>query len=538
MKFGPVPLDEALGAIAAHSVRHASGVVKKGTVLTGEHIGRLRADGIADIVVARLEEGDLSEDEAARRVADALRGADIRLDEARTGRCNLYAEQAGLFVVERSAIDAINRLDPGLTVATLPEYAPVEAGRMVATVKIIPFAVPARAVEDASRLAARGAVRVARWRPLKVGLAATMLPGLKPSVMDKTRRILEERLRPAGAAVIDEARVAHDAGHLARALAGLRGAGADLLIAFGASAITDKADVIPAGLEAAGGRVRHLGMPVDPGNLLLVGELDGRPVLGAPGCARSPAENGFDWVLNRLLAGIDVTPEDISGMGVGGLLMEIVSRPQPREAVREGEGEGEVVALILAAGQGRRMGGPNKLTARFDGVPLVRRVAEAALASRARPVVVVTGHQDEAVRATLEGLDVRFVHNPDYADGLATSLKAGLAASPQDIAGALVVLADMPGVTSEVMDRLIAAFRTRQAPTIVLPTVDGKRGNPVLWSREFFPELMTVTGDTGARHILAKHEEAVERVEIGTAAGLDVDTPEAMAEAGGVLDRG
>ena len=300
MKFGPVPLSEAEGAIAAHSVRHASGVLKKGTRITREHIDRLEAAGVTDLVVARLEPGDMHEDEAALRVAEVLRGDNIRLDAAFTGRCNLYAEQAGLFVADRGAIDALNRLDPGLTVATLAEYAPVEAGRMVATVKIIPFAVPRAVVDAASAHAGENIVSVAPWKPLRVGLAATVLPGLKPTVMDKTRRILDERLKPAGAFVIDEARVPHDASHLAHALAMLATEGADLLIAFGASAITDENDVIPAAIRAAGGEVSHFGMPVDPGNLLLIGELDGRPVLGAPGCARSPAENGFDWVLNRL----------------------------------------------------------------------------------------------------------------------------------------------------------------------------------------------------------------------------------------------
>jgi molybdenum cofactor cytidylyltransferase len=228
-----------------------------------------------------------------------------------------------------------------------------------------------------------------------------------------------------------------------------------------------------------------------------------------------------------------VTPEDITGMGVGGLLMEIVSRPQPREPVAERPAG--VAAVILAAGRARRMGGRNKLLARFDGAPLIRRVAEEALASKADSVIVVTGHKAVDIEAAVHGLAVRLVHNPDYAEGLATSLKTGLAEVPADVAGALVMLADMPGITAAELDRLIAAFRARSGPRIVLATVEGKRGNPVLWSRDFFPELLTVTGDTGARHILARHEEVVERVEIGRAAGLDVDTPAALAAAGGAF---
>jgi molybdenum cofactor cytidylyltransferase len=181
------------------------------------------------------------------------------------------------------------------------------------------------------------------------------------------------------------------------------------------------------------------------------------------------------------------------------------------------------------------MGGPNKLLARFEGQPLIRRIVERALASKADPVIVVTGDRAKGVADALAGLDVRFAHNPDFPAGLATSLKTGLAAVPETASGALVLLADMPGVTTAIIDRLIDVFHARPSPAIVLPTFAGKRGNPVLWARAFFPELMTVTGDTGARHILSLHEDAVERVEIGEAAGLDVDTPDALAAAGGEL---
>jgi molybdenum cofactor cytidylyltransferase len=283
-------------------------------------------------------------------------------------------------------------------------------------------------------------------------------------------------------------------------------------------------------VEASGGRIEHFGMPVDPGNLLLIGDLGGRPVLGAPGCARSPKENGFDWVLLRLLAGLPVSRTDIARMGVGGLLMEIVTRPQPRaEEAKDGRG---VAALVLAAGRSTRMGGPNKLLAELGGKPLVRIAAEAALASQARPVVVVTGHQRERVEAALEGLPVRFVHNPDFANGLSTSLKAGINALPDDIGGAVVCLGDMPQVSGALIDRLAQALDPETGALIAVPTFEGKRGNPVLWSRRFFPELAALEGDVGARHLIGTYRDAVVEVPVtGQGAFFDIDTPEALADA-------
>jgi molybdenum cofactor cytidylyltransferase len=163
-----------------------------------------------------------------------------------------------------------------------------------------------------------------------VSVISTLLPGLKPSVIAKTVDVLGRRLEPAGAAVTAEAQVVHETEALARELRRQASADTDLVIVFGASAIADRRDVIPSAIEAAGGSVEHFGMPVDPGNLLLIGSLGGKPVMGAPGCARSPKVNGFDWVLQRLLADVPVTRSDIMALGVGGLLMEIVTRPQPR----------------------------------------------------------------------------------------------------------------------------------------------------------------------------------------------------------------
>jgi molybdenum cofactor cytidylyltransferase len=329
MKFGPVPVARAEGAISAHAVKLAETRLKKGQRIGPPERAALTQAGIATVIAAELEPGDIVEDEAAQRLARAIAGPHLRLDPPFTGRVNLFAQANGLLRVDRPRIDALNRVDDAITVATLPQWAPVTEGVMAATVKIIPFATSASALEAACA-AGEGAVAIAPYRPLKIGVVSTLLPGLKASTVNKTLGVLEARLAPARARMVEERRCAHETSALAAVLAEIEPR-CDALIVFGASAITDRRDVIPAALMAAGGRIEHFGMPVDPGNLLLIGELKGKPALGAPGCARSPKENGFDWVLGRILADIPVRRADIQAMGVGGLLMEIETRPQPRD---------------------------------------------------------------------------------------------------------------------------------------------------------------------------------------------------------------
>ena len=330
MKFGSVPIVDARGAISAHAVRRGEAKLKKGQIIGPAEQAALRGAGVEAVIAAQLEPGDISEDAAAQRLAEALAGPQLRLDPPFTGRVNLFASISGLLQVSRPRIDSVNRVDDAITVATLAEFHPVVAGDMAATVKIIPFATSMAALEAACAAAGDAAVSVAPYRPLRFAVVSTLLPGLKLSVIHKTLGVLEARLAPARARIVEDRRTPHEIAPLAETLAALADR-ADALIVFGASAITDRRDVIPAAIERVGGRIEHFGMPVDPGNLLLYGELGGLPIIGAPGCARSPKENGFDWVLGRLLADIPVTRADIQSMGVGGLLMEIESRPQPRE---------------------------------------------------------------------------------------------------------------------------------------------------------------------------------------------------------------
>ncbi len=542
MIYGDVAILTAAGARLVHRQRAGAKSLTKGHLLTAEDVAALQAAGIDRVTVVRFEPGDIGEDEAAGIVAKAAAGEGIEAGAAYTGRVNLHAATAGLALLDAARIDELNRVDPAITIATLAPYALVEAKQMVATVKIIPYAAPEASVQACAAIATRGGplIRVAPLRPDAVGLIQTRLPDMKESVLDKTARITADRLETLGSVLKAEKRCGHDPAEIAAAIAALKAEGCGMLLIVGASAISDVRDVIPQGIEKAGGRVEHFGMPVDPGNLLLLAkDRDGAPILGLPGCARSPKLNGVDWVMQRLLAGIRVTARDIQGMGVGGLLMEIPSRPLPRAEAERTQGAPkmpQVAALILAAGRSSRFiekngGGPSKLLADIGGEPMIARVVKAALASKARPVVVVVGHQQAEVRAALAGLDAAIVENPHYADGLSTSLKAGLAALPQEIDGALVQLGDMPSVPAAALDRLIAAFNPLEGRSIVVPTAAGKRGNPVLWGRAYFEEMAKVQGDVGARHLIGDYPEAVAEVAMSDdGVLLDIDEPAALAD--------
>lgn len=331
MRFGPVPIEAAVGTVLAHALKLDGVRLKKGHLLTSADVAAALDAGVSSLIVARIEKGDVQEDAAALQVANSLTSQHFELAEAFTGRVNIFAASAGMFSANRALVDRLNKIDPAITLATLDDGVFVEQGRMVATVKIIPFAVSEQALKRAQAVCGQGCViDLVPSKPMSLGLIATQLPALKPSIMDKTRAILEVRLASAGSVLDREIRCAHETDALSQAIVRMH-QDVDMTIIFGASAITDRYDVIPAAIEQAGGSVVRFGMPVDPGNLLLVAQMHNKPIIGAPGCARSPAENGFDWILQRLLAGLPVDDTFISGLGVGGLLMEITSRPQPRE---------------------------------------------------------------------------------------------------------------------------------------------------------------------------------------------------------------
>ncbi len=326
MRFGPVSLHDAMGAILAHSLKANETRIPKGTVLTEGHLQSLALAGFESVTVARLEAGDLGEDSAASRIANAVLASNegIRATGAGAGRVNLYSNHCGVVRVDAAAINRLNAVDPMITIATVPDFHRVDADGMIATIKIISYAVPEREVEAACLLAADALVL---QRPA-FSTATLIETTIGAPLSDKGRRAMAGRVERMGMTLTPRCLVPHDTDQLSAAIEDAEG---EVIFVLTASATSDSLDVAPEALRQAGGVVERFGMPVDPGNLLFLGKHGTKPVIGLPGCARSPALNGADWVLERVICGLEVSHKDIASMGVGGLLKEIPIRPMPRE---------------------------------------------------------------------------------------------------------------------------------------------------------------------------------------------------------------
>jgi molybdenum cofactor cytidylyltransferase len=414
----------------------------------------------------------------------------------------------------------------------------VQPGQLIATIKIIPLAVPQRILHKAERLARNGEpiISVSPFEKKKLGLIMSSLPGMKESILDNTLKTVSTRVENYGSEIAHEIRVKHDQEEVKAAILNLEG-NCDIILIFGASAVVDRQDVLPAAVESAGGSVDHFGMPVDPGNLLFIGQLGDVPVVGMPGCARSPKLNGFDWVLWRLLANIRVSPQDIMLMGAGGLLKEITERGQLRSSSgvsdeKAPDYQGKFTALVLAAGISSRMGKENKLMAHIAGKPMIEHVVEAIKGSNIQSIVVVTGFESNRIKTLLNQQDISFVYNRNFRSGLSTSLKAGLKEIKDDVDGVLVCLGDMPLLTSKIINKLIRAFDPIEGRTICVPIHGRKRGNPVLWGKSYIDAMTEIFGDIGAKQLLENHADQVFEVNFEEDIVLfDVDTPEILLSA-------
>ena len=329
MKFGKFDVDGAAGAILAHSIQTPNGRMRKGIVIGADDIATLKSAGITSVTAALLEHGDVHENDAAQQFAQAIcpdpQVVGLSLTAPFTGRVNIIADGPGVVQLDAARLIAANSVDPMISVATVPEFQQMTTGGLVATIKIISYGVPQSKLEQACDLTCDSI----RMSAPKLHSADLIISDTEGGAGDKGKEAIAARLDMLGVTLNSVQMVPHDAESIAAAITTSQ---VDLVMILSGSATSDWADVAPTAVSQAGGNVHRFGMPVDPGNLLFLGSIGPKPVIGLPGCARSPALNGADWVLSRVVCGLDVTDADFAQMAIGGLLKEIPTRPQPRRA--------------------------------------------------------------------------------------------------------------------------------------------------------------------------------------------------------------
>lgn len=534
MIFDEFPCETAEGVVLAHTLKIDGQTLKKGRVLSAADLAVLRGAGIETVLGARLAPDDLAEDAGATAIAELLVGPDANAATRASynGRCNLHAAVRGIVEVDAKRIDRLNLLGESVAIGTLPQHAVARAGQVIATVKIVPFAVPRHVVDACREIASGGPlVRVAELKPHRVALIMSALPGMKESIFNGTIAATRHRVEGLGSRLALVLRCAHERAGIEARVRQALAAGCNLVLVCGATVAKDRRDIAPAAVTAAGGEIVHFGMPAEPGNMLVLGRVGAVPVVILPGCGRSRRMNGLDWILQRLLVGLAPTAQDIMRMGVGGLIRTTLEAEDDEDEDENAASEQtpatgpRVAALVLAAGRSSRMGADNKLLAEVGGVPMVLRAVNSARASLAASVTVVVGHEGDSVANAVADTGATVARNPDFAQGMSASLRHGIAALPDDADAVLVLLGDMPRITAEHLDRIIAAFDPAQ-PSIVVPEKDGRRGNPILWPREFFAAMTQLSGDQGARGLIAAHTDRVKRVAVADdAIFIDVDRP-------------
>ena len=515
--------EDAIGTVLAHSVKLPEEVLKKGSLLSKDLASRLLANKIEAVTVVSSFPDDCHEDLAAQQISERITLVKIRPKRGIGGRINLVAENDGLFCFDENQVHLLNRVSESITIATLPDKTAVKAGQLVATLKIIPFFVADTVLTQALTISAKITLELRSWSTsMRVSLIQTKLPSLPEKVYEKSVIVQTNRLANYGLSLNSSCTVDHKVGDLMSVISDLSSQ-CDLILILGASAICDRTDVLPEAISRSGGTIDHFGMPVDPGNLLLIGHLGETQIIGLPGCARSPALNGIDLILDRLFARLPIDSMCIQGMGVGGLLKDSPARGISR-VEQVVDGSKKFGAIVLGGGLSSRMKA-NKLLARWkDDRQVIDPVLDLINTSDLDKKVFV-GSRDFTEISQRLATDVIAIQNPHPEFGLASSLKLALA-QLSDVDAVIILLGDMPLVQRDTVVALMEAFDPTAGAAMVYPVYKGKRGNPVLIGKRFFDELADLSGDQGARVLIDRYPHMIKEVPVNDRGTLiDIDDP-------------
>nr|ADI18957.1 molybdopterin biosynthesis enzyme [uncultured Rhodobacterales bacterium HF0010_10C01] len=531
MKILGLDPQESLGSVIAQTYNLPGKTISKGTFVTSEIVGYLKEGEVQNILCAVPDDGDIHEDEAANIISNAIDRSHIYIDTASTGRVNFKSRSLCLVRYKRDLIKKVNMVDESIAFSIVEHNQLLAKNDLIATLKIIPFFTQKKYVDQVLSILDKNELfKTHNLNKKEVSLIQTSFEWQKKSMFKATSNVTRNRLEALDCSLNEEKLISHDYNLLRSEIRSSIESGIDILLISGASAIIDRSDYIPKAILSEGGEITQYGLAVDPGNLLLVGKIAETIIIGMPGCARSPKLNGFDWVLQLLMADIPVDKEELAEMGAGGLLMEIASRPLPRALSKSvNKREKKIMGVILAAGNSTRMGKDNKLLKNIDGAPLIRKIALEITKSDLDGCSIVLGYQSDKVADVIKDLNINLILNPLWKEGQASSLKAALNSLTSSYSDLLIMLGDLPGIKSGHINRIIKEHLSSEnrRSKITIPSFKGEKGNPVIWGRSFFHDLSNLEGDVGGRVLFGQHPAAINLIEMDDPAVVtDTDTPE------------
>ncbi len=531
MKILGLDPQESLGSVIAQTYNLPGKTISKGTFVTSEIVGYFKEGEVQNILCAVPDNGDIHEDEAANIISNAIDRSHIYIDSASTGRVNFKSRSLCLVRYERDLIKNVNLVDESIAFSIVEHNQLLAKNDLIATLKIIPFFTRKKYVDQIiSILDNKELFKTHTLNKKEVSLIQTSFEWQKKSMFKATLNVTKNRLEALDCSLNEEKLIRHDYNVLRSEIRSSIESGIDILLISGASAIIDRSDYIPKAILSEGGEIIQYGLAVDPGNLLLVGKIAKTTIIGMPGCARSPKLNGFDWVLQLLMADIPVVKEELAEMGAGGLLMEIASRPLPRALAKSvNKREKKIMGVILAAGNSTRMGKDNKLLKNIDGTPLIRNIVLEITKSDLDSCSIVLGYQSDKVADVIKDLNIKLILNPLWKEGQASSLKVALNSLTSSYTDVLIMLGDLPGIKSSHINRIIEEHLSSEnrRSKITIPSFKGEKGNPVIWGKSFFHELSNLEGDVGGRVLFSQHPAAINLIEMSDPSVVtDTDTPE------------
>ena len=531
MKILGLDPQESLGSVIAQTYNLPGKTISKGTFVTSEIVDYFKEFDVQTILCAVPANGDIHEDEAAEAISNAIDKNQIYVEKASTGRVNFKSQSLCLVRYERALIREVNLVDESIAFSIVEHNQLLAKNDLIATLKIIPFFTQKKYVDQVISILAKNELfNTHSLNRKKVSLIQTSFEWQKKSMFKATSNVTRNRLEALDCSLNEEKLICDDYKALCSEIRSSTGSGIDILLISGASAITDRSDYIPKAILSEGGEIIQYGLAVDPGNLLLIGKVGNTTVIGMPGCARSPKLNGFDWVLQLLMADIPISREELAEMGAGGLLMEIASRPLPRALAKSvSKREKKVMGVILAAGNSTRMGKDNKLLRNIGDAPLIRNTAIEMLKSDLDSCSIVLGYQSDKVADVIKDLNVNLILNPLWKEGQASSLRAAINTLDSTYSDLLIMLGDLPGIKSIHINSIIEEhlLTDNRKSKITIPSFKGQKGNPVIWGRSFFDDLSNLEGDVGGRTLFSEHPAAINILEMENPWVVkDTDTPE------------